>query len=89
MVNGFTHWNITKLDVLDEEAEIPVCVGIGSDGKPAWKKLSGWKTSTVGITEFAKLPKEAQQYLQFIEKETGVPASLVGTGPGREQMIVR
>jgi len=89
MINGFTHWNITKLDVLDEEAEIPVCTGVSTDGKAQWKKMAGWKTATVGITEFAKLPKEAQQYLQFIEKETGVPASLVGTGPGREQMIVR
>ncbi|MDD5041459.1 MAG: adenylosuccinate synthase [Candidatus Peribacteraceae bacterium] len=89
MINGFTHWNITKLDVLDEEAEIPVCMGIASDGKAEWKKLPGWKTSTVGITAFAKLPKEAQEYLQFIEQETGVPAWLIGTGPGREQMIVR
>ncbi|MDD4762183.1 MAG: adenylosuccinate synthetase, partial [Candidatus Pacebacteria bacterium] len=89
MINGFTHWNITKLDVLDEEAEIPVCTGVSADGKAQWKKMAGWQTSTVGITEFAKLPKEAQQYLRFIEKETGVPAALVGTGPGREQMIVQ
>lgn len=89
MLNGFSHWNITKLDVLDQEAEIPVCTGVGADGSVVWRKLAGWKTSTLGVTDAAKLPKEAQQYLQFIEKETGVPASLIGTGPGREQMIVR
>lgn len=89
MINGFTHWNITKLDVLDEEVEIPVAIGTTKDGTVQWKKLPGWKSSTVGITEFAKLPREAQEYLQFIEKETGVPVSLIGTGPGREAMVVR
>ncbi|OIO52983.1 adenylosuccinate synthase [Candidatus Peregrinibacteria bacterium CG1_02_54_53] len=89
MINGFTHWNITKLDVLDEEEEIPVCAGIGADGKPEWKNLPGWRTSTVGVTEFSKLPQEAQEYIRFIEKETGVPATLIGTGPGREQMTIQ
>jgi adenylosuccinate synthase len=93
MLNGFTHWNITKLDVLDEETEIPVCTGIRFDGAvwrtTLWKKLAGWKKPTVGITEFAKLPREAQTFIQFVEEETGVPASLIGTGPEREEMIVR
>lgn len=89
MLSGFTHWNITKLDVLDEEAEIPVAIGAEKDGTVRWKKFKGWKKPTVGITEFAKLPKEAQQYLQFIKKETGVPVALIGTGPGREAMVVR
>lgn len=88
-INGFTHWNITKLDVLDEEAEIPVVIGTAKDGTAQWKKLTGWKKPTAGITEFAKLPREAQEYIRFIEKETGVPASLIGTGPGREAMVVR
>ncbi|MFH1444186.1 MAG: adenylosuccinate synthase [Candidatus Peregrinibacteria bacterium] len=89
MINGFTHWNITKLDVLDEEEEIPVCMDINADGAPVWKNLPGWRTSTVGVTAFDKLPKQAQEYIMFIEKETGVPVSLIGTGPGREQMVVQ
>lgn len=89
MLNGISHWNITKLDVLDEEEEIPVCTSVETDGKPTWKKFTGWKRSTVGMTAFEQLPREAQEYLRFIETETGAPVSLIGTGPGREQMIVR
>ncbi|MFA6038978.1 MAG: adenylosuccinate synthase [Candidatus Peribacteraceae bacterium] len=87
-LNGFTHWNITKLDVLDEEETIPV----GTEekgGKALLEELPGWKASTVGVTSFDSLPPNAQAYVRFIEKNTGIPASLIGTGPGREQMIIR
>lgn len=87
-INGLTCWNITKLDVLDEEGEIPVAVERkGSD--VTYKKLPGWKTSTRGITDFKKLPKNAQAFIELIEKETKVPVSLIGTGPGREEMIIK
>ncbi len=89
LLNGFTHWNITKLDVLDEEPEVPVALGAGSDGKARYQTLPGWKTSTVGVTDFKQLPDAAQRFLRFVEEQTHVPAALIGTGPGREQMIVR
>jgi len=89
LLNGFTHWNITKLDVLDEEPEIPVALGTGSDGNARCQTLPGWKTSTVGVTDFKQLPDAAQRFLRFVEEQTHVPAALIGTGPGREQMIVR
>jgi adenylosuccinate synthase len=82
-MNGFTHWNITKLDVLDEEEVIPVMIG----GK--LEELPGWKTSTAGITSFDDLPENAQAYIKRIELETGVPVGFIGTGPGREEMITR
>jgi len=88
LINGFTHWNITKLDVLDEEPEVPVALGADADGKVAYQTLPGWKTSTVGVTDFRKLPDAAQRFLRFIEEQTHVPTSLIGTGPGREQMII-
>lgn len=84
MINGFTMLNVTKLDVLDEESEIPILTEGGT-----WEKMPGWKTSTVGITDFKKLPKEAQRYVEWIEKAAGIPVRLIGTGPGREEMIVR
>jgi adenylosuccinate synthase len=103
MVNGVNWWVVTKLDVLDQLDEIPVCVGYKVDGKktdsiPAlatgfetvectFEKLPGWKTSTEGITSFNKLPKKAQQYLQFLEKESGARIGMVSTGPEREQTI--
>ncbi|HET7871724.1 MAG TPA: adenylosuccinate synthetase, partial [Terriglobales bacterium] len=93
----------TKLDVLDVLDEIPVCVGYKINGKksdsvPAlatgfeqveclYTRMPGWKQATEGITEFAKLPRKAQDYLRFVEKETGAPIGMVSTGPDREQTI--
>lgn len=88
MLNGFDCFNITKLDVLDEETEIPVCTG-EKNGKPVYENLPGWKSNTKGITKFSKLPENAQAFIHFIEKQTKIPVSLIGTGPGREEMIVR
>lgn len=82
-LNGFTHWNVTKLDVLDEEDTIPVMVN------ETLTELPGWKESTVGKTSFAELPENAKNYVLQIEKETGVPVAFIGTGPGREEMIHR
>jgi adenylosuccinate synthase len=103
MINGTSWLVVTKLDVLDELDEIPVCVGYKINGKnieeiPAeasdwekieclYKKLPGWKTSTQGITELKKLPTAARSYLSFIEKEAGARIAMVSTGPGREETI--
>ena len=103
MVNGTSWLVITKLDVLDELKEIPVCVGYKVNGKateeiPAeasdWEKiecvyrtLPGWNTPTKGITEYGKLPKVAREYLEFIARETGGRIGMVSTGPGREETI--
>ena len=103
MINGTSWLVVTKLDVLDEFAEIPVCVSYKIDGKetdeiPAqdsgfakiecvYEKMPGWRTSTVGVTEFEKLPKVARDYLAFIEKRSGSRIGVVSTGPGREQTI--
>ncbi|NOS66883.1 MAG: adenylosuccinate synthetase [Candidatus Peribacteraceae bacterium] len=89
MINGFDCWNITKMDVLDMEEEIPVGIHRDKSGKMIFEKLPGWKTSTVGITDWEKLPNNAQNYISFIEKGIGIPVRLIGTGQGREQMIVR
>jgi adenylosuccinate synthase len=103
MINGISWWVVTKLDVLDELAEVPVCVAYKINGKkvseiPAdisrydqiecvYEKMPGWKKSTEGITEFDKLPKKAQEYLRFIEKESGAKIGMVSTGPDREQTM--
>jgi len=104
MVNGINWWVVTKLDVLDDLAEIPVCVGYKINGKKTWEvpalatgfeqiecvyeKMPGWKKSTEGIVSFNKLPKQAQEYLHFIEKETGAKIGMVSTGPERDQTIL-
>ena len=91
-VNGFDMLNLTKLDVLDEEDTIRVAVDYKSHGNgraAVFEDLPGWKTSTQGVTDFKKLPGNAQSYIQFVEKQAGIPVRLIGSGQGREEMIVR
>jgi adenylosuccinate synthase len=104
MINGTNWLVVTKLDVLDTLAEIPVCVGYKIDGKktseaPAqasgydkieciYKKVPGWNTSTEGITEYKKLPKAAREYLAFVEKESGAKVGMISTGPDRNHTIL-
>jgi len=104
MINGTSWLVVTKLDVLDDLAEIPVCVGYKMDGKttieaPAqssgyekiecvYQRLPGWKTPTAGITEYGKLPQKARDYLAFLEKEAGARIGMISTGPDRDHTIL-
>jgi adenylosuccinate synthase len=56
--------------------------------QPVYTTLKGWHCSTEGITEFAKLPQLAQDYLRFVEKESGAKIGMVSTGPDRDQTMV-
>jgi adenylosuccinate synthase len=56
--------------------------------KPVYVKRKGWKDSTEGITEFDKLPQPAQDYLRFLEAESGARIGMVSTGPDREQTML-
>jgi adenylosuccinate synthase len=103
-VNGAEWLVITKLDVLDTLEEIPVCIGYEIDGrvtdevpadvqglehiKPRYTTLKGWRQSTEGITEFDKLPKAAQEYLRFQERESGARVGMISTGPDRDQTMM-
>jgi adenylosuccinate synthase len=104
MINGISWLVVTKLDVLDEMAAIPVCVGYKINGKatdeiPAhasgydaiecvYRDMPGWRTSTQGVTRMEDLPTAARDYLAFLEKESGARVGMVSTGPGREQTMV-
>jgi adenylosuccinate synthase len=104
MINGTNWLVVTKLDVLDELAEIPVSIGLKIDGKktmevPAqasgydqieciYQKLPGWHSSTEGIVEYEKLPRQAREYLAFVEKESGVKIGMISTGPDRGHTIL-
>ena len=103
-VNGAEWLVVTKLDVLDTLEEIPICIGYEVDGKvtdevpadvlglerikPKYTKLKGWRQSTEGITQFDKLPKAAQEYLRFQERESGARIGMVSTGPERDQTMM-
>ena len=103
-VQGATEVVLTALDCLSYLDKISLCVGYEIDGKvtkdfpvtpllkrakPVLVTLDGWKCDIRGIREFSKLPKEAQQYVNFIEEEIGVKISYVSNGPKREEIIKR
>ncbi|HEY4640538.1 MAG TPA: adenylosuccinate synthetase, partial [Thermoanaerobaculia bacterium] len=89
MLNGLDEIAVTKLDVLDDLDEIKVCVDYDDRGTPRYTTVKGWKTSTIGITSYDALPQQAKDYVTFIEDETGAKASIISTGPRREETIVR
>ena len=96
---------VTKLDVLDELETIQICAGYEIDGKPipgvpvivdrfadckpVYEEWPGWQESTVGITDFDKLPQKARNYLARIEELAGVPIDIISTGPDRKQTIIK
>jgi adenylosuccinate synthase len=104
-VNGFDSLIITKLDVLDELAEIPVCVAYRVDEvetaempatframqaiEPIFEKLPGWQTSTKGVSRYDQLPPAARDYIQYLESRTGVEVGCVSTGPERTETMIR
>ena len=103
-VNGLTDFFLTKLDVLTGWEKIPVCVAYEIDGKrveelpasqsdfhhakPIYEYLTGWKENISKAKSVADLPKNAQEYVKFLEKISGAPMSAIGVGPGRDETIV-
>ena len=104
-VNGIDSLLITKLDVLDELAEIPVCVGYRLRGseitempassrglqevEPVYQRLAGWCAPTKGMSRYNDLPGRARQYLDFLESRTGVEVGGISTGPERSETVIR
>jgi adenylosuccinate synthase len=105
MLNGLDAIALTKLDVLDEFDEIPICIGYNvrsehwktfpsfavahNDYKPEYRTFKGWKQPTIGMTSYDDLPQAAKDYVRFIEDEVECPATIISTGPRREETIVR
>ena len=87
-INSVTDLCITKLDVLDEMQEIKVCIDY-ENGVPVYKNFEGWLTKTEGISVFSDLPEKARLYIQFIEDFVECNASIISTGPSRNQTILR
>ena len=56
--------------------------------KPIYETLPGWKTSTVGVTEYDKLPENAKAYIKRIEQLIECPVDIISTGPDRAETIV-
>lgn len=101
---GATKVVMTALDCLSYLDEIKVCVGYEVDGKvikdfpttptlkkckPVFETLKGWHCNIKGIRNYDELPKEARDYVEFIEKQLGYRVDMVSNGPEREAIIVR
>jgi adenylosuccinate synthase len=103
-INGLTDFFLTKLDVLTGWEKIPVCVAYEIDGKrveelpasqtefhhakPVYEYLPGWNEDISSARSLSDLPKNAREYVKFLEEISGAPISAIGVGPGREETIV-
>ena len=104
-VSGISDFAVTKLDVLTGFDTLKICVGYRVGGEiirefpqsqknfkqsqPVYEEMPGWQEDLTLARSFKDLPEAAQNYILRIEELTGVPATLVAIGPGREQTIVR
>jgi adenylosuccinate synthase len=104
-VNGLTDLVITKLDVLSDLESIQVCVAYEYEGRrynelpcrqsifhharPIYEELPGWNADISGCRTFDELPKEARDYIGFLEDLAEVPVSIIAVGPSRDQTIMR
>ncbi len=102
-LNSLSEIALTKLDVLDTFETLKVCVAYEHGGTryrhtpyhqsvlhdviPIYEDLPGWQTDLSAATELSDLPAEAQDYVEFLAGQAGVPIHLVGVGPGRDQFV--
>jgi adenylosuccinate synthase len=104
-INGLTEIAITKLDILSRFDKLQICVYYELDGqqvesfptdltvlarcRPVYETLQGWNVDITRARTFADLPEQARTYVQRIEQLLGIPVTLIGVGPGRDQAICR
>jgi adenylosuccinate synthase len=103
-INGVTELMMMKADVLSGFDNIKVCIGYKYKGEvithfpyniepdnlePIYLGFSGWSEDLTVITDYKDLPDELKEYIEFIEKETGINITLVSVGPDRTQTILR
>ena len=104
-LNSLTEIALTKLDVLDTFSTVRVCVGYELNGKEIsgypddsqmlgqvvakYVDIPGWNMSVRAIRNYKDLPKQAQQLIELVEKHVGVPVTMIGVGPERNECVVR
>ncbi|MBV9508160.1 MAG: adenylosuccinate synthase [Acidobacteriia bacterium] len=104
-INGIDSLVITKLDVLDDFDDVPVCVSYRvakreiqeipptaaglEQVEPVLECVPGWRAPTFGVSSYDELPAKAKDYLAFLENRTGLEIGCISTGPERNQTIVK
>jgi adenylosuccinate synthase len=103
MINGVTNLFMTKADVMSGFKSIMICTAYKINGKichelpfnnnsviePVYTEMGGWNEDITGIRKFDQLPDALKKYIEFIEKQTSVPVTMVSVGPDREETIYR
>ena len=103
-ISGITDFAVSRMDTLGGFDKVKVCVAYECDGKrydnypasltelskmkPVYEELPGWSSDISNVRRFEDLPEGAQNYIRFIEKQTGVPVAMIGVGPSREECVV-
>jgi adenylosuccinate synthase len=104
-VNGFTALAVNKLDILSGLGELKVATSYRVDGKltddfpmtlgeieraePVYETLPGWVEDIRECRSFGELPRNARDYVEYIESLAGVPVEIISVGPGRDETIAR
>ncbi|MEY4405237.1 MAG: adenylosuccinate synthetase [Actinomycetota bacterium] len=104
-LNSLTEIALTKLDILDTFEIVRVCIGYELNGKelsgypddaqllgqviPKYVDLPGWKKSVSSVRHYADLPSQAKALIELVENHVGVPVSIIGVGPERNECVVR
>ena len=104
-IGGITDFAVSRMDTLGGFDTVKICTGYELDGqvydnypaslkllsrmKPIYREFEGWSSDLSAVRKFEDLPKGAQEYINFIEEQTGIPVAMIGVGPNREECIVR
>ena len=102
-LNTLTELAIIKLDIFDPLPTLKVCVAYEIDGRrvehhsafqdeleravPIYVELPGWETDTTAVRTFDELPERARAYVRFLAEQSGVPVTMLGVGPSRDEII--
>lgn len=103
MVDGVTKLIMMKADVMNDFDTIKVAEAYEIDGrrvtefpydiqddvKPVYREFKGWKTDLKQVRRDEDFPAEFKAYVEYIERETGVPVAIISVGPDRDETIVR
>ena len=103
MVDGVTKLIMMKADVMNDFDTIKVAEAYEIDGrrvtefpydiqddvKPVYREFKGWKTALKQVRRYEDFPAEVKTYVEYIERETGVPVAIISVGPDRDETIVR
>ena len=103
MINGVTGLIMMKADVMNDFDTIKVAEAYEIDGrrvtefpydiqddvKPVYREFKGWKTDLKQVRRYEDFPAEFKTYVEYIERETGVPVAIISVGPDRDETIVR